>query len=206
MSGDDLFRWVPTLGAVFSVLGAGFNAIRLKRRIGKSPIVVFRSGNTGEKLRVSLFIAVLGFLVFSGFNPRVWDIWVVSPPSALHRLPALVILLSGFGCFVVGAQALGDSWRIGVDPELTPKLVTNGVYSRVRHPIYTGVLCAFWGLALYTMSLFYFGVAVVGYVLIRAQARREERFLTGLFGPEYGAYLSRTGRFIPRLGARSAKN
>ena len=45
------------------------------------------------------------------------------------------ILFSSFSQF-----AMGQEWRIGVDPDEKTKLVTTGIYNHIRNPIYTGCI------------------------------------------------------------------
>ena len=47
-------------------------------------------------------------------------------------------------------------------------------------------------------------IAVVHVVLMHFKARNEERHLLKMHGDAYAAYLRRTGRFVPRLGAHAA--
>lgn len=72
------------------------------------------------------------------------------------------------------------------------KLVTRGLYSKVRHPVYVFGTLAWLGtlLALLGWAALIIG-ALVAVIEVR-RARREERVLTEEFGSEYLAYRSRT--------------
>jgi protein-S-isoprenylcysteine O-methyltransferase Ste14 len=48
-------------------------------------------------------------------------------------------------------------------------------------------------------------VAAVHVLLMLVKARNEERFLLGAKGEAYASYCRRTGRFVPRFGARKSK-
>jgi protein-S-isoprenylcysteine O-methyltransferase Ste14 len=115
----------------------------------------------------------------------------------------LGILLAVTGiCLTFGAQlAMGDSWRVGVDPGERTELVTSGPFEHVRNPIYSAMLPKFFGLVLMVPN----AVAIAGYIILLAglelQVRRvEEPYLLRVHGEEYANYASRVGRFIPRLG------
>jgi protein-S-isoprenylcysteine O-methyltransferase Ste14 len=76
--------------------------------------------------------------------------------------------------------------------------VTNGVYLRTRHPMYS----AFWLWALAQALLlpnWFAGLAgLVGFgTLFFCRVGREERLMLQTFGKEYSAYMARTARLVP---------
>ncbi|NYF91162.1 isoprenylcysteine carboxylmethyltransferase family protein [Tunturiibacter empetritectus] len=100
-----------------------------------------------------------------------------------------VIAGISFPLFVLARWQLGSSFSIKAKAS---RLVTTGLYSRIRNPIYL-----FGGLFTVGVSLFFsvWGPVVVALVLVPMQvvrARREERVLAGAFGEEYARYKSRT--------------
>lgn len=80
-------------------------------------------------------------------------------------------------------------------------LIETGPYARIRHPGYTGTfllaLAVFF--LLLNVLLLVNLVAAAGYFLYRA--RLEEKLLSSQdsFGDQYLSYMSRTGRFFPKL-------
>ena len=79
------------------------------------------------------------------------------------------------------------------------QLVTSGVYGRIRHPSYLGMLLMVlgWGLAFRT----WVGVLLAALMAppLVARIRAEERLLRSQFGAEYDAYRARTSRLVPGL-------
>ena len=78
--------------------------------------------------------------------------------------------------------------------------MTNGVYSRLRHPMYS----AFWLWALAQVLLLPNWIAgpagLVGFgTLFFGRVWREERLMMETFGEEYRNYMARTDRVIPRI-------
>jgi protein-S-isoprenylcysteine O-methyltransferase Ste14 len=131
--------------------------------------------------------------------------------GALDPIPALdgtVAHVVGVALAVTGilltfaAQlAMGDSWRIGVDPEERTELVTDGPFRLVRNPIYSAMIPTIFGLALMVPNV----LAVVAIVLVvlalELQVRLvEEPYLLRTHGVAYTDYASRVGRFVPRMG------
>ncbi len=92
---------------------------------------------------------------------------------------------------------MGASWRVGIDRDDPGPLVTGGLYSRIRHPIYAGMLLATSGLAATTGDVLSVIVAAGAWIAIPIEARLEEEFLLARHGEEYRRYLSTTGRFWP---------
>jgi len=117
----------------------------------------------------------------------------------------VVVLLAGIGEIAIGGWALGSAFR-ELGPNLTPLprptdrglLVNSGIYARVRHPIYGGLMLASIGWATTTRSLPAFVAAVALCLFMDAKARREEAWLMERFA-DYAAYRLRTRRFLPGI-------
>ena len=78
------------------------------------------------------------------------------------------------------------------------QLVQRGIFSLIRHSIYTGVIFASLGWALVWQSWPALLIALGLMPFFDAKARREEKWLREKFS-EYGEYESRVKRFIPRI-------
>jgi protein-S-isoprenylcysteine O-methyltransferase Ste14 len=88
-------------------------------------------------------------------------------------------------------------------PELAPEshpqpLLTEGIYSRVRHPRYLEVLLVMASLALIANNLASYVNWIVAIPSVLAIVRIEERELGNRFGAEFEAYCARVPRFVPR--------
>jgi protein-S-isoprenylcysteine O-methyltransferase Ste14 len=95
---------------------------------------------------------------------------------------------------------------LGGLPEIAPerfpqRLLTEGIYSRVRHPRYLEVLMVGASLALVANNLASYVNWIVGIPSVLAVVRIEERELRDRFGADYDAYCARVPRFIPRWRA-----
>jgi protein-S-isoprenylcysteine O-methyltransferase Ste14 len=77
------------------------------------------------------------------------------------------------------------------------ELVTTGLYSRIRHPSYLGLLISAlgWGLAFNTAVGALLALANIPPLIARMNA--EERLLSSEFGATYDAYRAHTARLIP---------
>jgi protein-S-isoprenylcysteine O-methyltransferase Ste14 len=89
-------------------------------------------------------------------------------------------------------------------PELAPatygkRLVTDGIYARMRHPRYVEIAVAFLAYALFSNYLAAYVVFLLSLVWIVLVTRVEEKELLARFGDEYARYCARVPRFIPKF-------
>ncbi len=97
---------------------------------------------------------------------------------------------------LAGALALGKNLTPFPKPAERARLVQNGIYSLIRHPLYTSVISVSIGWALFWQSWPTLLVSLALIPFFQAKARREERWLREKF-PEYADYARRVRRFIP---------
>ena len=83
------------------------------------------------------------------------------------------------------------------------KVVSNGAFRYVRHPLYSACLLFYLGLAVSTTSIFSLALFVVIFVFYNYIATYEERLLDKKFGEEYRKYKRRTGKWVPGIGKGS---
>lgn len=104
------------------------------------------------------------------------------------------------------AQAdLGASWSPTVELSGRHRLITSGIYGRIRHPLYASLIL--WAVAqpvlLQNAIAGWVGPIAVALIwLVRVPA--EEKMLRERFGDVYLQYAGRTGRLIPKAKKRAA--
>jgi protein-S-isoprenylcysteine O-methyltransferase Ste14 len=97
---------------------------------------------------------------------------------------------------------LGRNWSPSLQLREEHELVTEGVYRSVRHPMYASMWL--WGVAqalLLQNWIAGWASLVLFLPLYLLRVPREERMMLDEFGEAYRAYMNRTGRVVPRLGA-----
>jgi len=101
-------------------------------------------------------------------------------------------------CSAISAHpAPAHMWHQSASPSHVTK---RGPYRYVRHPIYAAYMLHFLGALLVASNWFMLGVALCGFGMLNFTARKEEReFLQSPVAGEYAAYMTMTGRFLPRL-------
>lgn len=116
----------------------------------------------------------------------------------LHWLPFLIAAAGSAILGIGGLLALGRNLTPSPLPRAGARLIRTGIYSRVRHPIYGGVILAALAWSFWCRSPVHFaGVAAI-FLFFDAKARWEEQRLIERFD-EYGDYRKRTSKFIPRI-------
>ena len=151
----------------------------------------------------ALILPVWGFLIVITFL-------IVWPHRFEHLytnrfawVPAVTLFYIGFSVYSEAFQNF-DRAQVSGLAELEPsrhrqELVTTGIRSRVRHPIYLGHLCEILGWCLGAGLLALYGLAafaiVTGWVMIRI----EDRELEARFGESYRQYRQCVPAVIPRF-------
>jgi protein-S-isoprenylcysteine O-methyltransferase Ste14 len=79
------------------------------------------------------------------------------------------------------------------------RLVTGGIYKRVRNPSYLGLLLSVVGWALAFRSILGLVLAALFVPVLIGRIDAEERLLKQHFGAEYEAYRARSWRLIPLI-------
>jgi protein-S-isoprenylcysteine O-methyltransferase Ste14 len=78
-----------------------------------------------------------------------------------------------------------------------PKVITKGVFSMVRHPVYLGSILALLGLIIMTLSLLSVIIWVITVIFYYFISRYEEKLLLSRFGKEYEDYMKKVPMLFP---------
>lgn len=187
-------KLVSNVFGTFSFLflfGLLAQVLRVWKAAGTFPVARAWPGVAAFTLPVLMF----GYAMAPGlFGPQFAALW--NWPA---RLAGLALLCLGTAVVAVAMHTMGGAWRMGIDPEQRARMVSEGIYARVRHPIYGGVIVICLGMFLLAANAFFLGVFLAAWLGMTLQARAEERFLDATFGESYREYVRRTGRFLPRL-------
>jgi protein-S-isoprenylcysteine O-methyltransferase Ste14 len=108
----------------------------------------------------------------------------------------LVVFLSGLALAIWARKYLGRNWGMPMTEKVDPELVTTGPYSRVRHPIYSGIILAMIGTAIAVSWYWLLAVILLGAYFVYS-ALNEERYMARLFPDTYPAYKRSTKMLVP---------
>ena len=110
----------------------------------------------------------------------------------------LAVFVLGLALAVWARVYLGRNWGMPMSQKADPELVTTGPYSKIRHPIYSGIFLATVGTAIAVSIYWLVAVAILGaYFLFSAMT--EERNMAKLFPAAYPPYKRATKMLIPHI-------
>lgn len=114
-------------------------------------------------------------------------------------IAAIVLTFAGVTLSIWARLILGENWSARVTRKVDHDLIRSGPYAFVRHPIYSGLLLASIGTAIFIGE--WRGVVAIPLILLSetVKARREEKFMLAEFGDAYSQYRNDTGFLIPGL-------
>jgi protein-S-isoprenylcysteine O-methyltransferase Ste14 len=106
--------------------------------------------------------------------------------------------MSGTAVNIAGRIELKGNWANHIKIYKNHSIVTNGVYSYVRHPLYSSIIFMLYGGSLIYFN--WFSAVLVTFIFIPAmiyRARQEEQLLIKEF-PVYEEYKRQVGLFFPK--------
>jgi len=183
---------------IWAIGVVGWFVIRLPHdRRSRRTARIRRASGLREKLLLSASTTGLGIL------PSLYVFSHAFPFADYSLHPAQVVI--GGLIFAVALwmfyrthKDLGRNWSVTLEVRDQHRLVTEGVYNSVRHPMYA----AFWLWALAQAFLLPNWIAgpagLIGFgILFFMRVGREEQMMIETFGDEYRAYMQRTARVVP---------
>lgn len=148
----------------------------------------FSMGHYQAMRRLVLAILVILLLTALLFGQSVFP-----PDTTLHETIEMV------GVLLIFLGIVGRLWStLYIGGRKSEEVVSSGPYSMTRNPLYVFSTMAAAGVGAQMGSV----LATLGFGLLCAAAfhiviLREEKFLKGIFGPPYEAYMARVPRFVP---------
>jgi protein-S-isoprenylcysteine O-methyltransferase Ste14 len=184
--------------AAFLALFGGIVAIRAPHgnRSGKVRVVESRKGFVET--------ALLTLAMASSLFPLIWVCGGLFSFADYALRPApyaagVILMAFGLWLFYRSHADLGTNWSITLQVRENHRLITSGVYSRIRHPMYSSLFVLGIAQMLFLPNWIVGPSYFVGFgVLYLFRIKAEERMMLDRFGAEYENYARRSGRLIPR--------
>ena len=148
----------------------------------------------GDAGQLVLFIAFMVVLITDAFVFKYSTLLNGYVPFLSVRLPLgiVTLLVSGYMAWTGMVLIFGTARD-------TQHVVRQGVFARVRHPIYLSEILLYLGLLLLNISQAAAGVWITGIVFLHYISRYEEKVLLERFGAEYRRYIQDVPMYFPRL-------
>jgi protein-S-isoprenylcysteine O-methyltransferase Ste14 len=180
-----------------------FKAIYLRITTGINPIVVFRTEGAWRIVEFFALAALVSWVVevilhasHSRFDFAPERVHIVFLHVQALRIFGAIVVCVGLLIFILAFFSFGDSWRIGIDRKTAGGLVTGGVFSISRNPIYVAFDLIFIAVFLMNGTWFFLIFALLAIFAVHSQTVREEKFLAQRYGQKYEQYRRRTPRYL----------
>ena len=153
----------------------------------------------GDRDRMSLFF----FFICPFFGMVLWMAainhkLVHASPSWPQWIAGYAIGLLGFAVRIIAKRTLGRFFTVRVQLQENHEVVESGIYGRIRHPLYLGIILEWIAPPLILGSPAGFLFTTIWMVLgVLQRIPREEALLVEGLGEKYRSYMGRTKRLIP---------
>ena len=144
-------------------------------------------------------------IVVTGFVVAMYDFWKIQNLTFQVNFTVIIgifLLLIGGTFRLISRRALMkagfglvNSSRLQIVEN--QRLVTNGVYKYIRHPLYLGEILRNFGFAILLSSLYGLALIFLGCIFLIFRIEIEESMLIDEFGHEYEEYKKRTKKLFP---------
>ncbi len=186
---------------IYFLLVFVIRSVLLKKKTGINPLTFNKADDAhGFNGKVFLLISFLELIVviIYAFKYDWYDyllpFWYLEN-TLLVKIGWGLLFLSLVVVWVAQSQ-MANSWRIGIDEENKTELITGGLFSVSRNPIFLGIVIANIGMFLIIPNAFTLLVISLSTISINTQIRLEEVFLVKTFGREYQEYSKKVRRWI----------
>jgi len=154
-------------------------------------------GDAGQVILVLVFVGVWAIDTFwLGYTT-----WLNGRVPLYARIPAAVVLLA-----VSGYLARSGLRVVFGEVREEPRVIREGVFGLVRHPIYLSAILFYAGLLAASASIAAAGVWIVAIAFYIFISRHEEKLLTAKFGSAYEEYMRDVPMLMPATPWRASGN
>lgn len=199
MNSDQTFRFVLTTAAV--ILFPILLYYRIRSQATRERLDRWQEGPFILLTLRPIGLATMAGLIAYLIDPK-WMAWSSLPLPGWVRWMGVGMGVIGGALIVWAFSNLGKNLTDTVVTRRNHTLVVSGPYRWVRHPFYVAVLLTVIGNALAAANWFLLLGGLSVFLLMVIRTKTEEAKLLERFGDQYRAYMARTGRFLPKLGAR----
>lgn len=152
-------------------------------------------GNQSLQLGILLLLSL--FLLW--FLPFADRRRILTLSQNYWRYLGLLLCCIGVCVRLLALKALGECFSAYVTLQPNHRLVQDGIYGRVRHPLYLSLLLVPTGVALVFESVLALPILALAAIFVFDRIRKEEHLFAAHFGSEFQDYRRRTWKLIPLM-------
>lgn len=192
---------LPTYFICYFLLAFVWRSLLVYRRTGKNPLVLPAEDNAygyvGRAFKV-VIAAVAAVVTLNAAMPQAssWLGLLTFLQVQPLYLTGWVLLFASLAWLVVAQAQMGNSWRVGIDSKNTTALVSSGLFSVSRNPIFLAMRVNLLGLFFVLPSGATLAIVAAGEILMQIQVRLEEVHLATLHGEQYMQYTALVRRWL----------
>jgi protein-S-isoprenylcysteine O-methyltransferase Ste14 len=161
--------------------------------------ITVRRQSAGSRMREVLPLFAAFLLLRSNPGLMRWLAARFVPHTFEWEICGVAVTMAGLGIALWARFYLGANWSATVTVKQDHELIRSGPYSVVRHPIYSGLLLAMLGTAIYVGEIRgLFAVALATWAW-KMKSRVEEAFMESEFGEQYVVYRRDVKALVPFL-------
>lgn len=170
---------------------------KIVNRTGNEQKFIGKSGSIST-ITIVLFFTVLYTLMWTdetSIKDSLTENWLI-----FLTFFGFIILMAGLALGIWSVWTLGKSWSASTAAPKNIRLIQNGPYSLVRHPIYLSQMLIWLGsvIMFFNPSGFLLGIAIL-IPTLKIRVNTEEKNLLVIYDDIYKKYCLRTGSFLPKI-------
>ncbi|MFA6136365.1 MAG: isoprenylcysteine carboxylmethyltransferase family protein [Candidatus Paceibacterota bacterium] len=134
-------------------------------------------------LRHFISIALTLISIYFWVNFLDWNLW---------EIVGAIINIIGLAVWWLAKLTLSKNWGMGFGKPQIKQLVTHGIYSKIRHPMYCGINLTLIGLILLYPKIWFIIISLLVIIYFLYRMRAENKYLSEKLGDEYRNYVKKT--------------
>ena len=193
--------YLPIYLILYMLVAFVIPTYRTYKQTGINPITFGKNDNAHDYigfimkvLIVLLFVAVLTYSMSEKMYSYLVPISYLQ--TQILTITGLALIHIALVWISIAQFQMSNSWRIGIDEENKTKLVTEGIFSISRNPIFLGMIISVLGLFFIVPNALTFFLTITTYIVIQIQIRLEEEFLQKQHAQDYVNYKLKTKRLL----------
>jgi protein-S-isoprenylcysteine O-methyltransferase Ste14 len=146
---------------------------------------------------LSGLVALNSVIIFTSPILNSYNLGYINAPVLIWI--GTIVMIIGLTLRLSAAHTLGRSYTTTLREDDNHKLITKGLYKRIRHPGYLGTILLFFGGGLTVLSWLSLLVTVLLIFAYVYRMKAEEDMLVDVFGQDYKKYMKRSFKLIPYI-------